>query len=186
MENAPSLEQQRAAFCQRRFLNMPLAGMICWAVIGIGSLFLDPFGATMLVYFGAGAIIYLAMLISRFTGEPFFRRERNTFDRLFFAGLVMSLLVFSIAIPFAMVERSAVTLGVGILSGLMWMPFSWIIQHWIGYFHAVARTLLVLAGWLLFPEHHFQVVPAVIVAMYAITIPVLEHRWRRSGAAAGT
>jgi hypothetical protein len=140
----------------------------------------------MLVYLATGAIVYLGMALSRLTGESFFRRDRNAFDRLLLVGLATPQLVFAIAIPFAMVEPRAVTLGVGIFSGLGWTTFSWITQHWIGYFHAVVRTLLVLAGWLLFPAHHFQVVPAIIVLMYAITIPVLEQRWRRSGAAAGT
>ncbi len=183
MQTTLTLEQQRTAYCQRRFLAMPLAGLLCWSVIGIGSLFMSPFAATMLVYFGTGAIVYLAMGISRLTGERFFRRgEKNAFDRLFFVGLAMSLLVFAIVIPFATEQPRAATLGVGILSGLMWMPFSWIIGHWVGYFHAVARTVLVLAGWLLFPAHHLQVVPAVIVALYVATILVLEMRWRRAGA----
>jgi hypothetical protein len=70
-------------------------------------------------------------------------------------------------------------LSVGILSGLMWLPFSWIIGHWIGTFHALSRTALVTASWYLFPRYRFIAVPAVIVAIYAVTIVVLEARWRR-------
>jgi hypothetical protein len=176
---APTLDQQRAAFCQRRFLATPLAGLIAWSVIGIGSLFLGPRGAMLLVYFATGAIVYLAMALSRLTGEQLFQREWNPFDRLFFVSMFTSLLVFPVVILFGMVEPRAVTLGVGILTGFTWMTFSWIIQHWIGYLHAVVRTVLIVAGWLLFPAHHLQVVPAIIVLTYVLTIAVLERRWRK-------
>ena len=52
-------------------------------------------------------------------------------------------------------------------------------RHWIGAFHAIARTLLLVAGWFLFPDHQYVVAPAIIVAIYAVTILVLEVRWRR-------
>ena len=50
---------------------------------------------------------------------------------------------------------------------------------WVGTFHALARTALVTAVWYLFPLTRFVAVPAVIVAVYAVTIIVLEVRWRR-------
>jgi hypothetical protein len=60
----------------------------------------------------------------------------------------------------------------------MWVPLSWILQHWIGLFHGIARTLLVVATWYSFPHVRFVAVPAAIVGIYAITIVVLEWRWR--------
>jgi hypothetical protein len=60
----------------------------------------------------------------------------------------------------------------------MWVPLSWILQHWIGLFHGIARTLLVVAAWYLLPHARFVAVPAVIVGIYLITIFVLERRWR--------
>jgi hypothetical protein len=45
-------------------------------------------------------------------------------------------------------------------------------------FHGIARTLLVVATWYLFPHARFVAVPAVIVGIYAFTIFVLERRWR--------
>lgn len=173
-----TLEEQRAAFSSRRFLATPLAGLICWAAIGIGSLFLSPFHSVMLLFVATGSIVYLAMGISKITGEKFFRKEKNPFDRLFFGGLLMALLVYTIAIPFFLIDYRSITLTVGILTGLMWIPFSWIIQHWIGYFHTLTRTFLILAAWYLFPEYHFQVIPAIIVGIYIITIYTMEKRWK--------
>jgi hypothetical protein len=120
------------------------------------------------------------MFISRFTGENFLDRTRpkNAFDALFFHTVVMALLVYGIAIPFFLKDYTSLPLTVGILSGLMWVPLSWILQHWIGLFHGVARTFLVVVTWYWFPHARFVAVPAVIVGIYAITIFVLERRWR--------
>ena len=86
--------------------------------------------------------------------------------------------MFEIDIPFFMVDYTALPLSVGILTGLMWIPLSWAIQHWVGIFHGVARTVTVLAAWYLFPEYRFVVIPAIIVGIYIVTIIVLERRWR--------
>ncbi|HEX5685180.1 MAG TPA: hypothetical protein VFY73_14250 [Ideonella sp.] len=179
--SAISLDAHRAAFAQRRFLAMPLAGTLAWTLIGIAGALLPPAQATLVLYVATGCIAYLGMFLSRFTGENFMDRSRpkNPFDGLFMSTVGMALLVYSIAIPFALKDGSSVPLSVGILAGLMWLPLSWVIQHWVGLFHTLARTVLVLAAWLAFPAHRLTVIPAVIVAIYLVTIFVLERRWRR-------
>ncbi len=178
---ARSLEVQRAEFSARRSLAMPLAGSIAWSIIGLGSVPLDTFGASMLLFVATGSIAYLGMFLSRYTGEHFMDRTRpkNVFDRLFMYHVGMALLVYAIAIPFFRADYTSLPLTVGILSGLMWLPLSWIIQHWIGIFHSVVRTVGVTAAWYLFPEHRFQMIPLVIVLVYAVTILILESRWRQ-------
>src|SRR2546430_2155180 len=124
---------------------------------------------------------------SRFSASK--NKPKNVFDSLFFHCGAMALLVYAIAIPFFRVDYTSLPLTVGILAGLMWVPLSWIIQHWVGIFHAVARTVLVTAAWYLAPHHRFVVIPAVIVGVYGVTIVILEQRWRtvsRSTAAAAT
>lgn len=78
--------------------------------------------------------------------------------------------------PFFMVDYSSLPLSVGILTGLMWLPFSWIIKHWVGLFHSIARTIIVLALWYIFPELRFIVIPFAIVILYIITIIILNRR----------
>jgi ethanolamine transporter EutH len=176
-----TLDEQRREFAQRRGLAMPLAGVVAWSIVGVAGVFLPP-GPEAWVLFGAtGAILYLGLLFSRFTGENFLDKQRpkNVFDGLFLRTVAMAVLVYAIAIPFFQADYTSLPLSVGILSGLMWLPFSWIIGHWVGTFHALARTALVTAGWYLFPTLRFVVVPAVIVMIYAVTIVVLEARWRR-------
>jgi hypothetical protein len=184
LEPAPvlrTLEEQRHEFASRRGIAMPLAGMVAWGVVGVAGTFLPP-GPEVWVLFGAtGSILFLGIFFSRFTGENFLDKQRpkNVFDGLFLHTVAMAVLVYAIAIPFFQTDYTSLPLSVGILSGLMWLPLSWIIGHWVGTFHTLARTALVTAVWYVFPLSRFIVVPAVIVAVYAVTIIVLEVRWRR-------
>jgi hypothetical protein len=111
-------------------------------------------------------------------GSPDFPLPGRRPDRLFFITVQMSWLVFAIAIPFFLIEPTSLPLSVGILAGLMWLPFSWIIQHWIGTFHAFARTALVAIAWFAFPDQRFVIIPFIIVVIYLITIYVLIKRPR--------
>ncbi|MGI4820484.1 MAG: DUF7010 family protein [Janthinobacterium lividum] len=175
-----SLDYQRQQFAERRFLAMPLAGLVAWLIIGLAGLWLPAPVVVWVLYISTGSIAYLGILLSKFTGENFLAKNRpkNTFDRLFFLSMGMSLLVYAIALPFFRADYTSLPLSVGILAGLMWLPLSWIIEHWVGIFHGVARTVLVLGAWLAFPQQRFVVVPLVIVGMYVVTIVVLEQRWR--------
>jgi len=174
-------EEQRREFAQRRGLAMPLAGAVAWTIVGVGGVFLPPILEVWLLFSATGFIVGLGTFFSRFTGENFLDKQRpkNVSDALFFRTIGGALLVYAIAIPFFREDYTSLPLSVGILSGLMWLPFSWIIGHWVGTFHTLARTALVTASWDLFPHFRFIAVPAVIVAVYAVTIVVLEARWRR-------
>lgn len=178
---ARTLEEQRAEFARSRFIAMPIAGTVAWAVIGICGLFLPVGLAAWVLFIGTGSIFGLGLLVARLVGEDLLGKTRphNAFDDLFFHTIIMAWLVFAIAIPFYMIKPTSLPLTVGILSGLMWVPFSWMIQHWVGLFHGITRTVLVLAAWYLLPGHRFVVIPAVIVVIYLVTIVVLLGRTRR-------
>jgi hypothetical protein len=175
-----SLDEQRREFTKRRLVAMPMAGAIAWTAVGIAGFMLPPYPAAIALFIATGSIVYLGMFLSRFTGEHFLdkTRPKNAFDSLFFHAVAMSVLVYAIAIPFFLADYTSLPLTVGILTGLMWLPLSWIIRHWIGIFHAVARTAAIVAAWYVFPARRFVVIPIVIVVTYAITIVVLERRWR--------
>lgn len=177
-----TLDDQRAEFASNSFLAMPIAGTIAWSVIGVCGAFLPVNLAAWALFIGTGSIFGLGLLVARFTGEDLLGKTRpaNAFDQLFFYTIVMAWLVFAIAIPFFMIEMTSLPLSVGILAGLMWVPFSWMIQHWIGLFHGITRTVLIVAVWYRFPGHRFVVVPVVIVAIYLVTIYVLLKRPRHN------
>jgi hypothetical protein len=175
-----SLDEQRREFASRPLIATPIAGAIAWSVVGIAGYFLSLRSAALVLFIATGMIPYLGMLISRFTGENFLHRSKpmNSFDALFLYTCGMSFLVYAIAIPFFLVDRTSLPMTVGVLSGLMWIPITWIIQHWVGVVHAVVRTVAVVAAWYVFPTHRFVAIPVVIVVLYAGAIAVLVNRPR--------
>lgn len=173
-----TLEEQRIEFSNQKFLATPLAGLIVWAVIGCIGIFFSDFVAVWSIFIGTGTIVYLGLFLSKFTGENFMdkNKPKNEFDTLFLFTVGQAILVYAIAIPFFLVDYSSLPLSVGILTGLMWLPFSWIIKHWSGIFHTVTRTIVVLALWYLFPEYRFIAIPFGIVVIYIITLIILKNR----------
>jgi len=166
-----TLEEQRIDFSNRKFLATPLSGMIVWTLIGIAGIFFSDTIAVWSIFIGTGSIVYLGMLLSKFTGENFLdkTKPKNEFDALFFFTVGQAVMVYAIAIPFFLLDYSSLPMTVGILTGLMWLPFSWIVNHWVGIFHTVTRTILVLGLWYVFPEHRFIAIPfAIVLFIYVL------------------
>ena len=173
-----SLEEQRIEFSNQKFLATPLAGLIIWTIIGCIGIFFSDFIAVWSIFIGTGSIVYLGLFLSKFTGEDFLdkNKPKNEFDTLFLFTAGQAILVYAIAIPFFLLDHTSLPMSVGILTGLMWLPFSWIIKHWVGIFHTITRTILVLLLWYLLPEYRFVAIPFGIVIMYIITILLLQNR----------
>ncbi|MBU2046575.1 MAG: hypothetical protein KJ712_07585, partial [Bacteroidetes bacterium] len=127
-----TLEEQRVEYTNRNFIATPLAGLIAWLIVGIAGLTLSMQATVWVLFIATGSIVYLGLFISKFTGENFLdkKKPKNVFDKLFFFTVGQAILVYSIAIPFFMMDYSSLPLTIGILTGLMWVPFSWIINHW--------------------------------------------------------
>jgi hypothetical protein len=175
-----TLDEQRREFANRKFLATPIAGLIVWFIIGISGLVLPVSTTVWVLFIGTGSIVYLGMFISKFTGENFLdkKKPKNEFDTLFLFTVGQAVLVYSIAIPFFIMDHSSLPMTVGILTGLMWLPFSWMINHWVGIFHSVVRTALVLLLWYAFPDLRFVIIPFAIVLIYIATIIILKNRKR--------
>ena len=173
-----NLEAQRIEFSQSSFLATPLSGLIVWLIIGIAGLTLPATANVWVLFIGTGSIVYLALFISKFTGENFLdkNKPKNEFDTLFMYTVGQAVVVYAIAIPFFLIDYSSLPMTIGILTGTMWIPFSWIIKHWVGLFHTISRTVLVLGLWYALPDHRFTAIPAAIVVIYLITILVLRSR----------
>lgn len=173
-----TLEEQRIEFSKSKFLATPISGLIVWLIIGISGLLLSPQYAVWTLFIGTGSIVYLSLFISKFTGENFLdkKKPKNEFDKLFMFTVVQSVLVYAIAIPFFIADYTSLPLTVGILTGIMWLPFSWIVNHWVGIFHAISRTIIILVLWYVFPELRFVTIPFAIVILYIITIIILKNR----------
>lgn len=173
-----TLDEQRCEFANRKFLATPLAGLIVWTIVGISGIFFSERIAVWTIFIDTGIIVYLGLFLSRFTGENFLdkNKPKNEFDKLFLLTVGQAILVYSIAIPFFIVDYTSLPMTIGILTGLMWLPSSWIIKHWVGIFHTTTRTILVLTLWYLLPEFRFIVIPFTIVLIYIVTITVLMNR----------
>ncbi len=177
MSTDRTLSALRADFGRSRFLAMPIAGTAAWTAAGVFGAILPEGQASLALFFCTGAIFPLGLLAARFTGEDLLGTNKpNELDRLFGLTILMANLVWGIAIPFWLIEPSSLPLSVGILAGTMWVPFSWMIQHWVGLFHGIARKVLVAIAWLLVPSQRFVLIPAIIVVIYAISIAALVKR----------
>lgn len=173
-----TLEEQRLEFAKRLFIATPLSGLIIWLIIGIVGIFFPAKIAVWALFIGTGSIVYLGLFLSKFTGENFLdkNKPKNEFDTLFMFTVGQAVLVYSIAIPFFLIDHSSLPLTIGILTGIMWVPFSWIIKHWVGIFHATVRTAIILVLWYLFPEYRFVAIPFAIVIIYILTLIILKSR----------
>lgn len=177
-----SLEKQRIEFANRKFLATPLSGLIAWFLVGLSGLLFPDRITVWVLFIATGSIVYLALFISKFTGENFLdkTKSKNVFDSLFLYTVAQAVLVYAIAIPFFLTDYTSLPLTVGILTGTMWLPFSWIIKHWVGIFHAVLRTVTILILWYVFPEQRFVAIPFTIVFIYIITMFILNKRTHKT------
>ena len=173
-----TLDEQRIEFTNQKFLATPLAGLIIWTLIGVIGVFFSDFVSVWSIFIGTGSIVYLGLFLSKYTGENFLDKQKpkNEFDTLFLFTAAQAILVYSIAIPFFLIDYTSLPMTVGILTGLMWLPFSWIIKHWSGIFHTLTRIALVLTLWYLLPEYRFIAIPFGIVVIYIITLLILKNR----------
>jgi hypothetical protein len=178
MSSNITLRELRSEYGRRRFVAMPIAGAIGWSAAGVLGALLPTGLAALSMFICVGMIFWLGVLVGHLVGEPILgtKRKKSELDQLFMLTVLMAWLVFAIAIPFYLVEPTSLPLSLGVLAGLMWVPFSWMIQHWVGLFHGITRTVLVVAAWYVYPDHRFVVIPGVIVFIYAITIYVLATR----------
>ena len=176
--NQRTLEEQKEEFKSKKLLASPIAGLIAWLIVAISGIFFPDNITVWVLFIATGSIVYLAMGISKLTGEDYLDKSKpkNTFDNLFFLTVAQAILVYSIAIPFFLVDYTSLPLTVGILTGLMWVPLTWIIDHWVGLFHSIVRTILVLILWYLFPSDRFIAIPIAIIIVYIVSIIILKNR----------
>ena len=176
--NQRTLEEQKEEFKSKKLLASPIAGLIAWLMVAISGIFYPDNITVWVLFIATGSIVYLAMGISKLTGEDYLDKSKpkNTFDNLFFLTVAQAILVYSIAIPFFIVDYTSLPLTVGVLTGLMWVPLTWIIDHWVGLFHSIVRTILVLILWYLFPSDRFIAIPIAIIIVYIVSIIILKNR----------
>ena len=140
-----SLTELRLDFARERRIASPIAGAICWAVAGaFGAVFPARF-APMAMFICVGMVFLLGLLVGRFVHENMMARG-NELDALLFKSVIAASLFWAVALPSCSVDHSSLPLTLGIIFGVPWMILAWIIRHWIGSFHAIACTVLIVVA----------------------------------------
>ena len=157
MTSNPTLAELRLHFSRQRPIAVPIAGAICWAVAGVFGAVLPVSSASIAMFVCVGMIFPLSLLVGRVVHENVMARDQ--LSDLLFKSIMAASLFWAVVIPFYIVDRSSVPLTLGIIFGMPWMILGWIIRHWIGAFHAIARTVLIVVAWFSFPEYRFVAIP---------------------------
>lgn len=175
----PTIEDQRRSFIRNsgRFLAFPMAGAIVWLAVGLISLTVPAPTATYVVLFATGAIFPLALLIAKITGQQVFQ-PGNPFASLMGLSVLMVNLLWALHLVLVVRSPSVAPLSIALGLGLHWIVFGWILQSSIGLIHAIARSVLCTASFLLFPEHSVCAIALSVVLCYAFTIFQLKAHFR--------
>lgn len=170
-----TLEDQRAEFIRKsgRFLAFPLAGAISWLLVAIAASFLEERTAIYVLLFSTGAIFPLALAIAKVTDQQVFQKG-NPFASLMGLSVLMVNLMWVLHFVLLFRFPSVAVLSIALALGLHWIVFGWIIQSSVGIIHALLRTALCTAAFLLLPTSALSAVSAAVVACYLITIVQLS------------
>ncbi len=171
------LDEYRKEFelSTNRSISMPIAGAIIWLAVALLSTQFNERNGILILLFGSGAIFPIALLVTLIRKE-FLLLSYNPLAKLMASSVLMVNLLWAVHIPLFIYAPTFVPLSLGIGLGLHWIVYSWIIQHPLGLFHAVLRTLLVLLAWFIFPEQRLLVIGLVITGVYCLSIWQMLNR----------
>lgn len=150
-------EQSRLSDLRQNFLatsttSMPLAGLILWALAAIAGQMLTPKMLAYSVAFGSGMIFPFALLIDRLRGRNLMAGGReNPLTGLFLQCIGMIVMLWPLVILGAVQNPTFIVLGAAIIAGLVWIPYGWAANDPVGMRHAIGRSLLCYAAYVLTP-----------------------------------
>ena len=137
------LADLHAAFRVGSTKSMPIAGLICWAALGVAALRLSPnLTGTLALYIMAG-IMPIAVLLDRLKGKNLFADDGNPLTKLFLTSIVGIGVTVPLVIIGAQGARDPIiiVLGMAILAGVVWIPYGWAADDKTGMIHAVIRAI---------------------------------------------
>jgi len=171
------LDSYRKDFEQsaNRSVSLPIAGAIVWLAVGLASTQLSARMGVLVLMIGSGVIFPLGLLIANLRHEALVSSV-NPLAKLMGLCVLMVNLLWALHIPLFLYATEFVPLSLGIGLGLHWVVYSWIVRHPVGIQHAILRSLLVVAAWMVFPETRILAVSVVIALAYAISISQMLTR----------
>lgn len=149
-----------------------LSGGLMWSVVAwLGWAF--PAESIPWSYFGTALVFLFNGLLLMRAGKnisPGHKEIKQDLPvKLHFYLLAQVILTFAIAIPFFLEEPTSLPLTMGILTGTIWFPYSWIFNHWMGYLHVILRTVSISVLWQLYPAQGYILIPVAIALIYFLT-----------------
>jgi hypothetical protein len=169
-------ERQRFYVQTRGGVYFPIAGAFFWLALGIAGFYLSSRAWCVLVLVMAAvatpvAIFLFRKLVARLA-------LKSPLATLILPALLPVALSLGIAIAAFRSDLSLVPLALVIGMASHWPAVGWMFGTSIYSMHAIARVVIAVAIWLLWPEARFTWLPIAIGALYAITAFWLLHEVR--------
>ncbi len=122
---------------------MPIAGLICWAALGVAALRLTPDETGNLALFVMAGIMPIVVLNDRLHGRNLFADDGNPLTKLFLTSIVGLAVTVPLVVPGAQGAHDPIILVLGraILAGVVWIPYGWAADDRTGVIHAVVRAI---------------------------------------------
>ena len=146
---------------QRRYVAdstdaMPMAGAICWAALAVTAYLLGDALPYWAILVAPAAPLPLAALIDKVRGRPtaFDGDTKHPMQALFMTFIsVIGVMIFFVIVAARAAESLAIlAFGVGLLSGLIWVPYGWSAGDRVGIVQFFLRAGLCFAAYFFAPE----------------------------------
>ena len=172
-----TLNDLRLDFRRTSSIEMPIAGILVWSLLGLASIRLTPGALATATLYASGAIFPLSLVIGRVRGRNILAGgTSNPLTTMFLQNLALVVLlwVMLIATHRDGHDPLALVLGGAVIMGLIWISFGWAVGTRTGLLHAIGRTLLCVAAYALVPAPWTGgAICAAVVVSYLITLPIL-------------
>lgn len=173
LDDSRPLRELRADFLRTSTQSMPLAGLIVWSALGIAAPMLSASMVGMLALYVMAMIMPLAFLLERMRGRNLFAKNTNPLMTLFFASIAGIGVTVPVIVTGANLahEPTLVVLGMGILAGVIWIPYGWAAGDPVGLRHAIARAVGCYAAYALAPTpYRAPAICAVVAVAYVYSL----------------
>jgi hypothetical protein len=154
-----------------------IAGILFWLFVGICSFFLPQETLVWLYLFGIGAILPLAILISKILKINFLAAH-NPLSTV--GGLVGGMQIFfaPIVIMVAYHQPEWMPFVIGVLTGAHFLPYVWIYDTKIYLFQTMTTVIVSSVIGIGFMDQSFHLTPFALSVVYIITAILLIRKHR--------
>ena len=149
---------------------VPLAGALYWAALSWLGTRLDPEDWSVTAAIFSGAIFPVAVALAALFRNPFMKVKVPDQGVVFMAmGAMLLFWPGAIAAMWTYNALAPLLIAIGMCGH--WPVFGWSYGRPAPFItHAVVRVVAAFAMWLLLPEDRFTLLPAMVAALYLVTV----------------